>query len=102
MAGIASVHAAVSDFFEKALGRRGRVTSIEPVSGGFLASFETIEQEDYMKRIGKDPMIAVYEVRLDAQMEILGYRRSEARVQTELPGEVHAMARETSQLFPTT
>jgi hypothetical protein len=102
MAGIASVYTAVADFFEKTLGKRGRVTSIQPVSGGFLASFETVEEEDYMKRIGKDPMIAVYEVRLDDRMEILSYRRHDARSRNDLPSETQEMTQESSQLFLTT
>jgi hypothetical protein len=61
------------------------VIGIQPLQGGYRAFAEVVEQEEYMKRIGRDGLLCIYEVDLDDRLEILRYGRKASRVRTEVP-----------------
>lgn len=83
--GIAGVTQQVTKFFEEALGKTGRVISVEPDSeGGWQAVVETVEESEYMRRLGKSELIGLYQVHLDSTLEIVGYARKALKERTAL------------------
>jgi len=76
---LAQVIAAVVAFFETVMGKKGQVIEITAIDDGWNALVETIEEIEYMRKIAQDDMIAVYEVHVDKNFEIVGYSRKSMR-----------------------
>ena len=88
MAILAEAYLAVARFFESTLGKGGRVIAIHPLADGYRAYFETIEEDQYMRRTGREGIIAVYEAELTDGLEVKAYRRKNARSRSAIPGPV--------------
>ncbi|MBI4606183.1 MAG: hypothetical protein HY721_29810 [Planctomycetes bacterium] len=82
---IDSVHEATTRFFLKILGKPCTVVAIQPHDGGFRVFAEIIEDDEHMRRYGRDGLVSVYEVLLDGDLRIQGYARRKARSRTAVP-----------------
>jgi hypothetical protein len=80
---IAKVVTSINSFFETTLGRSGRVIEVKTVDDGWNSIFETIEEMEYMRKIAQDDMVAVYDVQVDKNYEIVGYSRKSIRSRKE-------------------
>ncbi|MFZ5516966.1 MAG: gas vesicle protein GvpR [Candidatus Zhuqueibacterota bacterium] len=80
---VAKVVASVVAFFNSALGKNGRVVEVKPVDSGWSSIFESIEETEYMRKIAQDDMVAVYDVQIDSNYEVVGYSRKSMRPRKE-------------------
>jgi len=82
---IAKASETVVRFFEEVLNKPGRVITVEPDSeGGWRALVETVEESEYMRRLGRSEILGVYEVQLDSNLEIVSYSRKGLKERTAL------------------
>lgn len=72
----------VSKFFEEVLGKTGRVIEMSATEEGWVALVETVEEGEYMRRFARDELLAIYEVRVGGDLEVIGYRRIGMRERT--------------------
>ena len=70
---------AVVKFFENNLNKKGRVIEVKAIEEGWNALIETIEEDDYMRKIAQDEMVAIYEVNVNNKFEVQGYSRKSMR-----------------------
>lgn len=80
---IVKVVSSVSSFFAETLGKNGRVVEVKPAEEGWNSIFESIEEAEYMRKIAHDDMVAVYEVQVDKNYEVIGYSRKSIRPRKE-------------------
>ncbi len=80
---IAKVTQVVLKFFETVLEKSGRVVEVNPSENGWEALVETIEESEYMRRVALDEMVAVYEVKVSQELEVVGYSRKSMRPRKE-------------------
>jgi len=82
---VAEVTQTVVNFFEEVLDKTGRVIAVESDGeGGWRVLIETVEESDYMSRLGRSHMLGLYEVHVDHNLEILSYTRKGLRERTAL------------------
>jgi hypothetical protein len=77
------VVAAINDFFETVLDKNGRVIEVKADEDGWSALMETVEENDYMRKIARDDLIAVYEVHVDQNYDVSDYSRKSVRSRKE-------------------
>lgn len=77
----------VTDFFGRYLQRPGRIVAIIPAEAGWTVEVEVVEEDDYMRRRGRDEIMGLYEVMVAADLEIAGYRRKALRMRNLLTSE---------------
>ena len=83
--GIAGIPQTVTKFFEEVLDKSGRVIAVESdAEGGWRVLVETVEESEYMRRLGKSDMLGLYEVHLDTNLEIVSYNRKGLKERTAL------------------
>ena len=80
---VAKVTNAVLKFFETVLEKTGRLIEVKPSEDGWVALVETIEEGEYMRKVALDDMVAVYEVTVSKDFEVIGYSRKSMRPRTE-------------------
>jgi len=82
---IAKAGQTVVRFFEEVLDKPGRVIAVEPDSeGGWRALVETVEESEYMRRLGRSEMMGLYEVQVDSSLEIVSFNRKGLKERTAL------------------
>jgi len=77
------VTAAVTDFFTTVLEKTGCVINVAPDGEGWRAQIEVVEEADYMRRRGRDDLLALYDVTVNEKFEITSYRRAALRSRNE-------------------
>ncbi len=77
------VIAAISNFFESVLNKKGRVIEVKTQERGWSALVETVEEAEYMRKIAQDDLLAVYEVHVDQNYEVVDYSRKSLRSRKE-------------------
>jgi len=83
--GIAEIPQIVTRFFAEVLEKTGRVIAVEAeVEGGWRVLVETVEESEYMRRLGKSDMLGLYEVHLDTNLEIVSYSRKGLKERTAI------------------
>ena len=82
--GVTEVTQTVVSFFEEVLDKSGRVIAVESEGEGWQVLIETVEESDYMSRLGRSHMLGLYEVHVDQDLEILSYTRKGLRERTAL------------------
>ena len=82
--GVSEVTQTVVSFFEEALDKTGRVIAAESEGEGWRVLLETVEESDYMTRVGRSHMLGLYEVHVDQDVEIVSYTRKGLRERTAL------------------
>lgn len=61
------------------MGRTGEVIGVTKTEDGWVAEIEILEDEEYLKQHGRNGMIALYEVRLTTDLEVMHYERKSLR-----------------------
>jgi len=82
--GVSEVTQTVVSFFEEVLNKTGRVIAVESEGEGWRVLLETVEESDYMTRVGRSHMLGLYEVHVDQDVEIVSYTRKGLRERTAL------------------
>lgn len=80
---VAKVTQVVIKFFETVLEKTGRVVEVKPSEDGWDVLVETIEEGEYMRKVALDDMVAVYEVKVNKDFEVIGYSRKSMRPRKE-------------------
>jgi len=65
----------LKDFGQEELGSDIKVIGIDKTDDGWRAKVEVVEEKEYMQVIGQHDLLAVYELELDEEGELQGYRR---------------------------
>jgi len=81
---VAEITHTVVTFFEEVLDKSGRVIAVESEGEGWRVLVETVEESDYMSRLGRSHMLGLYDVHVDHSLEILSYTRKGLRERTAL------------------
>lgn len=81
---IAEITQTVVRFFEEVLHKTGQVIAVESGGQEWRVLVETVEESDYMSRLGRSHMLGLYEVHVDQDLEILSYTRKGLRERTAL------------------
>lgn len=69
----------VKVFFQNNLGKTGDIIGAQKTDDGWLAEIEIIEDEEYLKKHGRNGIIALYEVKLTDDLEVIHYERKSLR-----------------------
>jgi len=70
---------AVLGFFDKHLGKQGEVIGISREQEGWTAEIEVVEESDYMRKHGRNDLMAIYEVEINENFEIMRFERKRIR-----------------------
>jgi len=81
---IADVTRTVLEFFEQVVGKSGKVVSVEGDGEGWRVLVESIEESDYLRRLGKSDILGLYEVHVDHNLQVISYTRTGLRERTAL------------------
>lgn len=66
-------------FFQNNFGKIGDVIGVQKVEDGWTAEIEVIEDEEYLKKHARNGIIALYEIKLTANFEVIHYERKSLR-----------------------
>ncbi|MBM7623253.1 gas vesicle protein GvpO [Sporohalobacter salinus] len=66
-------------FFLEVLNKEIEVISIIPTEDGWNVEFEVITEDRYMRKKGRNDLIAKYEAKIDKELNITSYARKELR-----------------------
>lgn len=75
---------AVTAFLEKHLGRVPDVYSVEPAGDGWKVEAEVIEEDEYMRRLGRPEILGIYLLNLDERFDVASFRRIGMRERSSL------------------
>jgi hypothetical protein len=75
------------DFFERVLGKKVEVVSVEPMeSGCWRALVEADEDTEYTRRFARPDIVGCYEVTLDSEARVLSFGRASIRERARVSG----------------
>jgi hypothetical protein len=74
------VSKSVETYFKKVMGKSGRAIGIEKIEKGWKVLFEAVDDLG----AGFDPILGLYEVTLDEELNITAYKRTRMRRRSEL------------------
>jgi hypothetical protein len=74
----------VKNFFQVVLEKEANVIGVKRRENGWIVQVETIEDSDYQRRRALDDVVGIYEVEVNANLEILGYKRISLRERDEI------------------
>jgi len=74
----------VKAFFQSILEKEANVIGVRRRENGWIVQVETIEDSDYQRRRALDDVVGLYEVEVDSNLEILGYKRIGLRERDEI------------------
>ncbi|MGP4106118.1 gas vesicle protein GvpO [Virgibacillus sp. L01] len=81
----------VTDFFNNYIAPPHKIISVkkqtEESEEEWRALVEVIEEKQYMKKYANDQMVGLYEVFLDADLEVTGFSRISLRYRSDLEEE---------------
>ena len=89
--GIKKIMDNVTEFFNEHVAPVHKITSVEEAdteNGGWKLTVEVVEEKEYMKKYAKDEMLGVYDVQLNADMEVASFKRREIRYRSAIGQEV--------------
>ncbi|GAB6098307.1 hypothetical protein JCM16358_01860 [Halanaerocella petrolearia] len=66
-------------FFLDILDREIEVISIIPTDDGWDIEFEVVAEDKYMRKKGRNDLIAKYEAKIDKELNVTSYTRKELR-----------------------
>lgn len=69
----------VEIFFKNTLKKNGEVIGAVKTDDGWRAQIEVLEDEDYMRKHARHGLIALYDVRLTNDLEVIHYERKSLR-----------------------
>ncbi|MEW5867378.1 MAG: gas vesicle protein GvpO [Bacillota bacterium] len=73
------------DFVRRNIGELWKIIGVTPREDGWTVKVEIIEEDEYMRRHGRDELLAEYDVDVDQHFEIVSYRRTGFRHRGEIP-----------------
>jgi dimeric dUTPase (all-alpha-NTP-PPase superfamily) len=82
---IVKVLQAVKSFFQEYLQPIHKITSIEIAEDYWEVFVEVIEESEYMKSHAKDQILGVYQVQINANLEITSFKRINLRPRGFIP-----------------
>ncbi len=82
---ISAVVSTVKKFFTEELQRTGEVIGIRKTDSGWKVLIEIIEEDEYMRIRARDDLLGTYDVELDNELEIIGFKRVALRERDEIP-----------------
>jgi hypothetical protein len=74
----------VKTFFQSVLQKEANVIGVKRRENGWIVQVETIEDSDYQRRRALDDVVGIYEVEVNVNLEILGYKRISLRERDEI------------------
>ena len=77
---VEKVSKSVEAYFKEVMGKPGRAIGIEKIEKGWKALFEAVDDPG----AGFDPILGLYEVTLDEELNITAYKRTRMRRRSEL------------------
>ncbi len=77
---IAKVDKRVKDFFKTIFGKTGNTIGVEKTEKGWNVLFEAVDDPG----AGFDPILGLYEVILDEELNVTNYKRKSLRRRSEL------------------
>jgi hypothetical protein len=69
----------VFEFAKENFKTNGKIIELQKKETSWIAKIEVIEESDYMRKIAKTDVIGLYEVEIDFEGQIVGYRRYQMR-----------------------
>jgi len=69
----------VCSFFATELQKPGQIIAVFGEPEGWRVQIEVAEEVEYMRRRGRDDILAIYEVLVNPSLEIMGYERKSLR-----------------------
>lgn len=70
----------VLKFFNTDLHKRsGEIVGVSKTDEGWKVEIEVIEESEYMRKHGRNDLMALYEVNLSNELDVLGYARMSTR-----------------------
>ncbi len=69
----------VLGFFDKNLHKQGEIIGVCKTEEGWKIEIEVIEESEYMRRHGRNDLMAIYEVDLNENLDIMRYERKSIR-----------------------
>jgi len=77
----------VTAFFARVLNKPGEVVGVTKEDEGWKVYIEVAEETEYMRKTARDDLLAIYEVTVDDNQEIIGFERRSmrARGSTTIP-----------------
>ncbi len=82
--GIVKLVELVSQFFQTTLHKPANVIGVTRMENGWWVEVETIEDSEYLRKRGQDDILALYQVEVHENGEILGYQRKGLRERTQV------------------
>lgn len=74
----------VEKFFSETLGRSGKIIGITPDSQLWKVKIEVPEEVEYMRKKALDDLMAIYEVAVDNDLQIVSFERTALRERDSL------------------
>jgi len=66
-------------FFEKNLQKQGEVIGVSKTENGWRIEIEVMEESEYMRKHGRNDLLAVYSVELNDNLDMIRYQRESTR-----------------------
>ncbi len=76
--------AIVENFFKDIIKKPGVVIGVVRDSDIYKVQIEVPEEVEYMRRRAKDDLLAIYEVAVDSNLEIISFERKHLRERTSI------------------
>ncbi len=84
--GLENIINIVKDFFATVLNKPGQVVGACIRDGRWIVEIEVTEEDEYMRRHGRNELLGVYEVELNEKREVVCFTRKELRERGKLQG----------------
>ncbi len=84
---IKQVEEAVRKFAQEEFSQEGKVTKVGKIQEGWLAEVEILETEEYRRTHALPDVIETYQLTLDEEYELIGFKRIKARGRGDIPQE---------------
>jgi hypothetical protein len=74
----------VIEFIKENFSVSGKIIELKKKDDKWISYFELIEEDDYVRKFGKTDLVGLYEVELNDEGEVLGYKRILIRERTDI------------------
>jgi hypothetical protein len=74
----------VLEFIKDNFSVSGKIIELKKKDDKWVSYFELIEEDDYVRKFGKTDLVGLYEVELNDEGEVLGYKRILIRERTDI------------------
>lgn len=73
------------DFARRVVGQVWKIIGVVPRQDGWIVRVEVVEEDEYMRRHGRDELLAEYEIEVSPGFEIVSFSRTGFRHRGEIP-----------------